>query len=76
MKWFHCKLRIVDAGQVMESTGHIHGESEDDAKRRKVAGLKKAGWFTDELQEFKMDLTYDERLTKIFDEQGKWKDYK
>lgn len=75
MKWFKFTFRIVDSGQFMEGFGHIHGKSEKDARARKIAGLKKAGWFTDELKEFNLDLEFDERLTKVYDENGKWEGY-
>lgn len=72
MKWFYVKIRIVENEMVYENIGGDIANSEEELRAKRMKSLRKAGWLSDDMVEFKMEISFDQKRTKHFDDNDLW----
>lgn len=75
MKWFEVDMEITEHGQYRNVYSQEAGNSEEEVRKAYVKALRKAGWLTDDLTKFKLDVKLNKEKTKYFDDNGLWKEY-
>lgn len=72
MKWYKFSLRMLDRDVLKVENGFMLALTESDARARKISLLREAGWLSNQLTEFTLNIELDEKLTKDYDDNNKW----
>ncbi len=75
MKWYRVKLNSWRGISQSSYYGDQHGTSLADAKKRVELAFSRNGWLDDEVTKFSIELEYDEKRTKVFDDKDLWGPY-
>ncbi|ASR77588.1 hypothetical protein SEA_PARADIDDLES_115 [Streptomyces phage Paradiddles] len=75
MKWYRVVLQSWRGNYRSAYHGDQHGTSLADAKRRVELSFQRNGWLDDEVTKFSIELEFDEKRTKHFDDNDLWGPY-
>lgn len=75
MKWYRVKAVVRHGSQVASNWYDQHGTSLDDASQRVLAVTRRNGWLGDEATKIEIEVEFDEKRTKHFDDHDLWGPY-
>lgn len=76
MKWYKVIVQSWQGSRKRAYHGDQHGTSLDNAMNRCVDTLRKNGWLNSSVTKFTVEIEFDEKRTKTFDEKKAWGPYR
>ncbi|QDH93978.1 hypothetical protein SEA_EVY_117 [Streptomyces phage Evy] len=75
MKWYKVKTVVTYGSQVASNWFDKNGTSIDDVTQRVLAVTRRNGWLDDGATKLELEIEFDEKRTKHFDDNDLWGPY-